>query len=194
MFGAEAFFAPSRRRSCLGSRGGWVAHGPVPGHETASLTPSSPQSRRLGEACGRTTPLQTAQACCLGDEQSYRVALLYDVSSPGAGTERSHTLGCRYTVWINCMRPCWQTGHTVPGSPAASSGGVRSKSTALPRAWGGAACPKRVRHCASFSCRTRLARKPKCRSLWNPCGGTWSISRRKNSTASSVRVRRRWPR
>ena len=27
------------------------------------------------------------------------------------------------------------------------------------------ACPRRVRHCASFSCRTRLAKKPKCRSL-----------------------------
>ena len=45
-----------------------------------------------------------------------------------------------------------------------------------------------------FAWRTRLARKPKCRSLWNPCGGTCSSRRRRNSMASSVRVRRRWPR
>src|SRR5262249_32677471 len=51
--------------------------------------------------------------------ESCLVSLLYDVSSPGAGTERSHTAGCRYTVLISCMRPWWQTGHTAPGSPVA---------------------------------------------------------------------------
>src|SRR2546425_8277200 len=53
------------------------------------------------------------------------VCLRYEVSSPGTGTERSHTAGCRYTVVISCMRPCWQIGHTAPGSTAAPSGGLR---------------------------------------------------------------------
>src|SRR5215467_9347586 len=75
------------------------------------------------------------------------VYLLYDVSSPGAGTERSHTAGCRYTVLISCMHPCWQTGHTAPGSTADTAGVLRS--TASARAWGCAACPRRMRHCPS---------------------------------------------
>ena len=87
------------------------------------------------------------------------VSLLYEVSSPGAGTDRSHAPGCRYNVLTSCMRPCWQTGHTAPGSPADTSGVLRS--TATSRGWGCVACPRRVRHCASFSCRTRLAKKPK---------------------------------
>ena len=41
LFGAEALFASSRRRHCLGRRGGEVAPVPVPGHETPSLTPHS---------------------------------------------------------------------------------------------------------------------------------------------------------
>src|SRR5215831_3637517 len=56
--------------------------------------------------------------------------LLYDVSSPGAGTERSHTAGCRYMVVISCIRPCWQTGHTLPGSAAETSGAWRSTAAA----------------------------------------------------------------
>ncbi len=92
--------------------------------------------------------------------------LLSEVSSPGAGTDRSHAPGCRYNVLTSCMRPCWQTGHMAPGSPADTAGILRS--TATSRAWGWVPCPKRVRHCASFSWRTRLAKKPKWRILWNP--------------------------
>src|SRR5215813_4327204 len=58
------------------------------------------------------------------------VSLLYEVSSPGAGTERSHAPGWRYKVWTSCMRPCWQTGHTAPGSPTSTSGVLRSTAIA----------------------------------------------------------------
>src|SRR5438445_122133 len=56
---------------------------------------------------------------------AYFACLLYEVSSPGTGTERSHAAGCRYTVCTRCMCPCWHTGHTDPGSPA-DTGGVLS--------------------------------------------------------------------
>jgi len=120
------------------------------------------------------------------------VWLLYEVSHPGIGLDRSHTPCCRYSVWTSCIRPCWQTGHWAPGSPDGTAGA--SRSTVASWAKGRLTCPSSVRHCANFSWRTRFAKKPKCRILWKPCGGTWSISRRRNSTASSVMVRRRWPR
>jgi len=122
----------------------------------------------------------------------YLARLLSEVSNLGLGTDRSHAVGGRYRVCTRCLRPCWQTGHTDPGSPADTSGVLRS--VASSRGGGRVVCPKRGRHCASFSWRTRLAKKPKCRSLWKPRGGTWSIRRRRHSTVSSVRVRKRWPR
>jgi hypothetical protein len=85
------FLAPSRRQSCLGSRGEWMARGPVPGHETASLTPASPRSRRRGDACGRPTPLQAAQACCPGDERALPcLPSLRRVQSRGGHREVPH--------------------------------------------------------------------------------------------------------
>src|SRR5262249_50634367 len=65
--------------------------------------------------------------------------LLYEVSSPGTGTARSHTAGCRYRVCTSCMRPCWQTGHTTPGSPTKTSGLLGS--VASSRAWARGAWP-----------------------------------------------------
>src|SRR5262245_54818472 len=80
----------------------------------------APHPSRLHRPAVRDTPW-----VCL-------VYLPYEVSSPGTGTARSHTAGCRYTVVISCMRPCWQTGHTAPGSTAAPSGGLRATATS----WG----------------------------------------------------------
>ena len=32
--------------------------------------------------------------------------LLYEVSNPGMGADRSHAACCRYSVCISCIRPC----------------------------------------------------------------------------------------
>src|SRR5947208_3624764 len=96
------------------------------GRRSSALTQAScsphPWSKRPGDGGGRTTPLQAIEACCRGHAWVCLVCLLYEVSSRGAGTARSHTAGCRYNVWTSCMRPCWQTGHTAPGSPADIAG------------------------------------------------------------------------
>jgi hypothetical protein len=76
-------------------------------------------------------------------------ALLYEMPSRGMGTERSHTASCRYKVSPSRRRPCWHTGHTAPGSLPATSGVLRSITSARGQDW--LACPKRVWHGASFS-------------------------------------------
>ena len=45
-------------------------------------------------------------ASLLSVNQAFQVRLLYEVSSPGAGTDRSHAAGCRYSVCTSCIRPC----------------------------------------------------------------------------------------
>lgn len=142
------------------------------GYETASLVVASSRDKSRAGGGGRTTPVQAVQACRDSHARDLPAVLLYEVSSRGMGTARFHTAGWRYRVWTKCMCPRWQAGHTAPGAAAATVGGWRS--TAASWGWGRVACPRRVRHCASFAWRTRLARKPKCRSLWGrvpqPCG------------------------
>src|SRR5215510_9286114 len=99
LFGAEALLKSSRRRRSRGRRHGRVVHVPVPGHATASLTTPEPRARHLGGAGGRTTPLQAVEACRPGYKLGLPRLLLYEVSSLGMGTDRSHTAGWRYTVW-----------------------------------------------------------------------------------------------
>jgi hypothetical protein len=91
---------------------------------------------------------------------------LYEVSRPGTGTARSHTAGCRYRVCTSCMRPCWQTGHTTPGSPTTTSGLLGS--VASSRAWARGAWPKRLRHFGFLANRVRQAKLAQCRTLLGP--------------------------
>src|SRR5262245_51359004 len=52
------------------------------------------------------------------------------------GTARSHTADCRYRVCPSCMRPCWQTGHTAPGSVAATADWLAGQAHGLYPDWG----------------------------------------------------------
>src|SRR5438270_10589456 len=54
------------------------------------------------------------------------------------------------------MCPYWQTGHTLPGSAAATAGGLQSTGSCWAR--GSVVCPSSARHWASFSWRTRFDR------------------------------------
>jgi len=96
------------------------------------------------------------------------VALLYEIPSRGMGTERSHTARCRYKVSPSRRRPCWHIGHTAPGSLPATSGVLRSITSARGQDW--PACPKRVWHGASLFYGARFVKKLKWHlSLWLPC-------------------------
>src|SRR5262245_32381296 len=76
----------------------------------------SPRERCLAGDGGRTTPIEAYKSSGIGTICVYFSSVRYEVSHTGTSTERSHTAAWRYTVWTSCMRPCWQIGHTDPGS------------------------------------------------------------------------------
>ena len=97
-----------------------------PGHETASLPPKSLGQDALSTILGAPYRSRLHRPAVWDMRWVYLARLLYEVSNLGMGTDRSHAVGCRYRVCTRCMRPCWQTGHTDPGSPADTSGVLMS--------------------------------------------------------------------
>jgi hypothetical protein len=75
------------------------------GHDIASFFLTFVQDKGRAGGGGRTTPVQAVQACCQGLISGCVTSFLYEVSSPGAGTDRSHTAGWRYNVCTSCICP-----------------------------------------------------------------------------------------
>src|SRR5215472_7781879 len=86
-----------------GTRGGQPGH---IGHGTASFFVTFVEDKDHIRGGGRTTPMQAVQACCQGLISGGVASFLYEVSRPGAGTDRSHTAGWRYNVCTSCICPC----------------------------------------------------------------------------------------
>src|ERR687887_615791 len=87
--GAHTLTWPSLWQGRAGGQPGHIGHG------TASFCVTFVEDKDRAEGGGHTTPVQAVQACCQGLLSGCIASFLYEVSSPGAGTDRSHTAGWR---------------------------------------------------------------------------------------------------